>query len=214
MRSYSTTESTFCACGCGRFANPGRRFLLGHSNAANFAERFWARVEKRGPDECWPWLGCRGKKGYGRVKQRNHSRSAHAAAFELTVGPVPAGHYVCHTCDNPSCCNPAHLWTGTPRANNEDAARKGRSAKGERNGTHTHPESRARGERQGTHTHPESRPRGERHGSAKLTTDQVLAIRAAYAEGGRTQVHIASEYGATPTTIGRIVKRHTWRHLL
>ena len=90
------------------------------------AERFWKHVDRRGPDECWPWMGARSC-GYGRVNVgQGEIRNAHSVAWELVNGPIPNGMHVCHHCDNPPCCNPVHLWLGTPADNAHDREQKGR----------------------------------------------------------------------------------------
>lgn len=90
------------------------------------AERFWLLVDRRGPDECWLWLGARQAKGYGRLCYRSALVPAHRLSFGLHFGPIPSGMLVCHRCDNPPCCNPAHLFLGTPRDNAQDMTRKER----------------------------------------------------------------------------------------
>jgi hypothetical protein len=88
------------------------------------AVRFWSEVDTSGgPDACWPWTGGTRKGGYGVTTE---GLGAHKAAYLLAVGPVPAGCDVCHSCDNPPCCNPAHLWTGTRQQNLLDMVLKGR----------------------------------------------------------------------------------------
>lgn len=89
-------------------------------------ERFWARVEKGHPDECWPWKGARKKQGYGTVAFLRKDRFAHRVAFEFTYGPIPKGMDCCHKCDNPPCCNPNHLFAGTRTENLLDSVAKGR----------------------------------------------------------------------------------------
>lgn len=74
------------------------------------------------PSGCLEWAGCRDRDGYGR----RGNKQAHRVAYEAAFGPIPPGMFVCHSCDNPPCVNPAHLWLGDNRANQHDAARKGR----------------------------------------------------------------------------------------
>ena len=116
-------------------------------------ERFWQKVRVGGPNECWPWIGGTGHFGHGTFMvdgKRRKWRPAHQIAFELHHGrPVTPGLFVLHDCDNPPCCNPAHLYEGTQAQNMRDRSARGRTA------------------------------RGERMGTAKLTEAQVLAIRAA-----------------------------------
>lgn len=90
-------------------------------------EKFWAKVEKRGPDECWPWLGAKSSYGYGRFTLGGAQRPATRLAWEIENGsPFPSGKLACHTCDNPSCVNPAHIWPGTQSENLKDCVVKGR----------------------------------------------------------------------------------------
>lgn len=95
-------------------------------------ERFLAKVERRGPDECWPWLAAKSPTGYGVFGW--DERAAHRAAYRLLVGPIPDGLIIRHTCDNPSCVNPAHLLTGTTADNARDAMERHRNIRGD-----THP---------------------------------------------------------------------------
>lgn len=89
------------------------------------AAPFGDRVDRRGPDECWPWTGAT-TSGYGRLSRAGRMVYAHRVAFELSSGPIPSGLEVCHTCDNPLCCNPTHLWLGTHQQNMADMGRKRR----------------------------------------------------------------------------------------
>lgn len=133
-----------CACGCGKplvshrvktVARRPVRFLIGHAaplgRYARFEERFWARADQSGgPDACWNWTGGLLSTGYGRVvvSTNGHESNvrAHRIAYELVKGPITGGLLVCHSCDNPRCVNPAHLWLGTHRDNGRDASIKGR----------------------------------------------------------------------------------------
>lgn len=93
-------------------------------------ERFWAKVEKT--DTCWLYMGFRKWDGYGWLaRSQGDSKvrhmTAHRYAWILTNGEVPDGKHVLHKCDNPPCCNPAHLFLGTHQENMKDKAAKGRA---------------------------------------------------------------------------------------
>lgn len=80
--------------------------------------RFWSKVDRSEPDNCWPWLGSSKPGGYGQFAATpNTTKSAHRTAYELTHGAIPVGMFVCHTCDNTTCCNPAHLTVGSQADN-------------------------------------------------------------------------------------------------
>jgi hypothetical protein len=90
---------------------------------------FWSKIEVRSSDECWPWKACLDKKGYGKWStgpSYGLSTKSHRVAWQLKKGTIPSGIYVCHVCDNPSCCNPDHLWLGTALDNTRDMMKKGR----------------------------------------------------------------------------------------
>lgn len=96
------------------------QFILSDQQIA----RFWAKIDQRGPDDCWPWLAGRSK-GYGQFL----NYLAHRIAWFLTHGEIPAGAVIRHTCDNPPCCNPNHLVPGTHGQNFRDMVERGRASR-------------------------------------------------------------------------------------
>jgi len=90
-------------------------------------KRFWVKVNKCSLDECWNWLAYLDKDGYGYFNVNLASRKAHRVAYVLAHGGLKTSLLVCHSCDNPSCVNPAHLWAGTSRQNIDDMVIKSRS---------------------------------------------------------------------------------------
>lgn len=77
-------------------------------------------------DYCWLWSGGRNRSGYGKFSMNSKVIAASRASYILFNGPIAAGKYVCHTCDNPPCVNPGHLWEGTASENQLDSVKKGR----------------------------------------------------------------------------------------
>lgn len=138
----------------------------------------------RKTDGCWEWTGRRDRQGYGRLRMNGKECLAHRVAWELTRGPIPEGMKVCHSCDNPPCIRPDHLWLGTQRDNVLDMEHKGRAV----------------------------HVRGQHQGSAKLTEKQVLRIRIRCANGeGRRK--LAREYGVSHTNVELIVCGRAWKSL-
>ena len=92
-------------------------------------ERFWKFVGAPSADGCRVWTGARDEQGRGHFGfgSRTTVVKAHRMAYELAVGPIPPGMKVCHSCDNPPCCEPTHLFLGTQADNVADMVRKGRS---------------------------------------------------------------------------------------
>jgi hypothetical protein len=162
-------------------------------------ERFWAKVDKRGVEECWEWRASRTHGGYGRFRTPQTHLQAHRVAWELTIGAIPEGLDVLHSCDNRPCCNPAHLFLGTDLDNARDRMSKGRSATGDRNGSRLYPERLC-------------------HGSAcihvsSLSDDMVIEIRDRLAAGRWTAQQLAKMYGIGESAVSRIRHRKSWSWL-
>ncbi len=186
-----------CECGCGQptpislytdkryGAVKGQplHFIHGHNTHRAKEIRFWRKVSKSTATECWVWTGYCAVSGYGKMKADDESVLVHRYSYELHNGPIPDGMFVCHTCDNPSCVNPAHLFLGTPADNSADMTSK---------------------DRQG---------HGDRLPQTKLTETQVTEIRQRYARGGISQDALASEYNVTRGCIAGITQRKNWRHI-
>jgi hypothetical protein len=132
------------------------------------AERFWPKVDKSG--ECWIWRGAKNRNGYGTFMLGEFQARAHRVAYELTYGPILDRLMVCHHCDNPPCCNPAHLFLGTVADNAADMVKKGRQARGDHHGFRLHPESVLRGQANGNSaTNRRLRQHAKALGSAEET---------------------------------------------
>lgn len=98
------------------------------------AQWFWAKVERRGDDECWPCLQVHKASGYGQLRYKRQQYKAHRVAYALTFGQIEwgtgkkgaQGLLVLHRCDNRRCCNPKHLFLGTQKDNMLDCSQKQR----------------------------------------------------------------------------------------
>lgn len=101
-----------------------RNRKVAQARSANTMKRFLAKVEKS--KGCWIWQGSCWKNGYGCIQHQGRRQKAHRVAYQLLIGPIPGGLFVCHTCDIPSCVRPEHLFLGTARDNTCDAIAKGR----------------------------------------------------------------------------------------
>jgi hypothetical protein len=153
----------------------------------NFADRFWRKVERQGPDDCWLWTGGTNSRGRGLMHLRweggkNVRRHASLVAWELTHGPVPDGLQVCHNCpsgDQSLCCNPAHLFLGTQYDNIHDCIHKSR-----RNA----------------------------FGRQRLHPPHVREIKALL-RAGRRQRDIAARFGVSRSAIAAIAIGASWSHL-
>jgi hypothetical protein len=121
-------------------------------------ERFWEKVKVAGPDDCWEWQGGKVNGTYGHIRDDGKKKLTHRLSWELHNGEIPKGLCVCHTCDNPGCVNPNHLWLGTHKQNMDDMNIKGRGVIP--NGKN-----------------------GEENPAARLTKEKVLALRHGFEQG-------------------------------
>ena len=145
-------------------------------------KRFWSKVDVREPDDCWEYTG--GKlRDYGGHVIPSGTFLSHRLAYFIKHNVDPGKMLVCHTCDNPPCCNPAHLWLGTVGDNNRDMVAKGRHGKGG--------------------------ARGEKHPNAKLTEQDVREIRAS----DKSTNELVKQYSAKRQTIREAQLRVTWKHV-
>jgi hypothetical protein len=154
-----------------------------------FERRLWERVEKT--RSCWLWRGNVQGDGYGTIMMDGRLWLVHRCVWTVLRGPIPEGVQLLHTCDTPACCNPDHLFLGSQLDNIADMVRKGRQ----------------RG------------APGSAHPAAKLTDDDVRAIRAIPVlplRGGRKQQdrELALKYGVSASLISQIRRGVVWKHLL
>lgn len=90
--------------------------------------RFWRLVSVGEPDSCWEWLGDKGSNGYGVFFYEGRRRPAHEMALSFTTGEKRLPDLdTCHSCDNPSCCNPGHLRFDTRASNVAEMVARGRA---------------------------------------------------------------------------------------
>lgn len=144
--------------------------------------RFWSKVAKAGPDDCWLWTGMKTKKGYGRIKIDNKTVFAHRLSFTINNGQLKRGECARHTCDNPPCVNPKHLLKGSRIDNRADCVARNRQAV------------------------------GVDAGRSKLTPEAVAYIRDNYVFRKTPFRIFAEKYGTGINAIASIVYGETWRH--
>lgn len=157
-------------------------------------DRFMEKVSLKTDKHCWEWRAAKKKEGYGffgvgcRWDKTKRKMLAHRVSYEIFVGPIPSGMFVCHHCDNPSCVNPDHLFVGTCQDNLRDMTEKGRRAK------------------------PPRPPNllGDLHPSAKLSYPKAKQIRREYFAGGVSQKDLGKKFKVSQTTIWKVVRDKRW----
>jgi len=154
---------------------------------AEVAKRFWDKVKKEEENICWKWLACKDNYGYGRLTINGKLIRTHRISYQLNIGRIPKGLFVCHHCDTPECCNPIHLFLGTSLDNVRDKVAKGRGNTG-------------------------IRPIGEQHGQAKLSNKQVKEILIKYKSGNYSQEQLGKIYRVSRSNIGYIVNGKSRRN--
>jgi hypothetical protein len=132
---------------------------------------------------CWNWRKATTSRGYGTFTYRSKKERANRVSYLVFKGFIPEGIFVCHTCDNPSCVNPDHLYLGTHQQNVDDKLKRNRQ------------------------------PRGEKINLAKLKEKDIIKIRSSYENKEKTQQSLADEYNVSQTAISRIIHKKTWGHL-
>jgi len=148
-------------------------------------KRFWSRVDRKGPDDCWLWKMSVDKDGYGNFRSSIIKiKMAHRVSYFLKNGEFDLFLCICHHCDTPQCVNPSHLFLGTPADNHADMIEKGRRV---------------------NHI-------GSDNGRAKLNEDLVIEIHKKY-EGGAESKQLAEDYGVSPSQVISIASGRTWSHL-
>lgn len=161
--------------------------------------RFWAKVDKRGDNECWPWTGHRKKFGHGAFRLSGGLATASRVAMALTGAEIPPGLFVCHRCDVPYCCNPSHLFLGTSLDNAQDRERKGRG-------------NQLRGDAHPSRTMPETRPRGQEINTAILNPEKVTELRR-LSSLGVNNAELGRRFGITKAAARLVVIRKNWKHV-
>lgn len=158
----------------------------------DFLNRFWSKVDVLGQDECWNWKAGFYPTGYGNFWMNGKPNGAHRIAYLLSGNELIDGMFICHTCDNHKCCNPKHLFQGTPKENTQDMINKGRLVKTRTLGCF---------------------PSGEDNHLSKLTKKDVDDIRNYYQRGvhGHGLRILAKKYNVRPNAIYMVVNNLTWR---
>jgi hypothetical protein len=113
------------------------RFWKQGSEFCSIKCRILGKIEKK-ENGCWIWNGGKSGDGYGAIKVNGRQISTHRQAFKEFIGEIYQGLCVCHKCDQPLCCNPDHLFLGTPKENTKDSVKKCRARCAKQNGSQNH----------------------------------------------------------------------------
>lgn len=151
-------------------------------------EKLLSRLVKT-PTGCWEYGPSRTRRGYGSITFHRRPLLTHRIAYQLFKSPIPFGMFVLHTCDNPCCCNPDHLYLGQAADNSRDMVEHERSAKGDRNGLRLHPGSIIF---------------GKRPTNARLTDERVAAVFELRAKGWQMW-RIGQQIGIPRRMVGAIL---------
>lgn len=143
-------------------------------------ERFEKYVNKTLP--CWIWEGSKDSHGYGHIKDNKKLKISSRVSWELYRGKIPKNMFVCHTCDNPSCVNPEHLWIGSHTDNMRDSFSKNRM----------------------------TRHRGEDNCRSKITMKIANKIRKLYSDKNITQRQIANMFKISNQLVSLIIRNESW----
>ena len=117
---------------CGNHGCVNPRHLVLKQISVPVEDRFWNKVNKGKPDQCWEWTAWKNNKGYGQIGEGGKLKLAHRISWRLVYGAIPAGMKVLHRCDNPACVNPNHLFLGSQQDNISDMMAKSRGARGKK----------------------------------------------------------------------------------
>ena len=150
-------------------------------------QRLMNHIDGTPKNQCWEWQGSRGKASHGQTWAYSKHILAHRLSYLLHKGPIPEGLLVCHSCDNPPCINPKHLFLGTFQDNIDDMMKKGRHAK-------------IKG------------LRGSTNGNSKLNNKQVKAIKKKLKDGV-TILKLAKEFKVSRMLLYYIRDGKQWTHI-
>jgi len=189
VRTSHLKNSSSKSCGCYSKSNNKKssKILLTDFERLNYPEsilnRFWKYVNKLSNNECWNWIGSLSLRGgYGQLSYKGGLLKAHKISYEIHKGIINKGLYVCHKCNNPKCCNPAHLYSGTPKNNWDDTIKTGNA-------------------------HTLEVLKGENSPSSRIKYSDVLFIR----KSNKTLKELGDKFGISKTSVSNIKKNKTWK---